>query len=252
MIASGIDPGMFAEAQSLFNETVRVGEDPNHVTYTVLVDSFFKNGYTEAAFNLQSQMVTREIAFDVVVFTALIDGLFKSGKFREAEDMFNIFLESNILPSIVTYSTLIDGHTKLGDMKGAESAMQEMQEKHILPNVVTYSSVIDGYVKNGILEDGCLKADEKEVAKGLYEDMKMRGVDENIFILDVFMNNLKDEAEMVYKDWLSRGLIPDHVNYTPLMDVLFKAGKVSHALELVEEGKAKDIALDTTTYNVFA
>ncbi|XP_073156523.1 uncharacterized protein [Henckelia pumila] len=222
-------------------------------------------------------MVTREIAFDVVVFTALIDGLFKSGKFREAEDMFNIFLESNILPSIVTYSTLIDGHTKLGDMKGAESAMQEMQEKHILPNVVTYSSVIDGYVKNGILEgtidvlytmvsqnvmpnsyvygtliDGCLKADEKEVAKGLYEDMKMRGVDENIFILDVFMNNLKDEAEMVYKDWLSRGLIPDHVNYTPLMDVLFKAGKVSHALELVEEGKAKDIALDTTTYNVFA
>ncbi|GFY88979.1 PPR repeat protein [Actinidia rufa] len=59
-----------------------------------------------------------------------------------------------------------------------------------------------------------------------------------------------DEAEALFRDMKSRGLLPDHVNYTSLMDGLFKAGKEPATLNIAQEMTEKNIELDTVAYNV--
>ena len=82
----------------------------------------------------------------------------------------------------------------------------------------------------GTLIDGYFKAGQQGISLDLFKEMKSVGLKENNFVIDSFVNNFKrsgrmEEANELLKAMMSRGLVPDRVNYTSMMDGFYKVGK---------------------------
>ncbi|XP_047314142.1 pentatricopeptide repeat-containing protein At5g14770, mitochondrial-like [Impatiens glandulifera] len=201
------------EAKLLLDEMRKMGVDPNHVSFSTLIDSSFRKRDLMSAFSLQAQMVVRGYAFDVVICTILMDGLFKAGKPAEAEEMYKSLWKFSLIPDCITYFVMnaIYGSSKLGEMKRVDSLLNEMAANNVYPDVITYSSVINGHIKKGMLYS---------------------------------------VAEELVRDLVSKGLTPDCANYTSMMDVFFKEGNESAALSMAQEVSMRNIGLDTIAYNV--
>ncbi|KAI3719781.1 hypothetical protein L6452_20686 [Arctium lappa] len=136
-------------AMELLKKMQSCGQDPDLVTYSILLDGLFKNKYHKKAMRLFREMEDAKLDLDVVVYGILIDGLCKARKLESAKDVFHCLLSKGIKPNTRIYNILIDGLFKGGPHDEAILLFQEMAKRGCcIPDGCTYNIVIQGLVRN--------------------------------------------------------------------------------------------------------
>ncbi|KAG9141554.1 hypothetical protein Leryth_025357 [Lithospermum erythrorhizon] len=191
--------GVMSEARRMFDGI----ENPNVVSWNVIVRRYLESGQDEAAVSMFFKMIGMNmIPLNFTVSSAIV----ACSKFRgikEGMQIHGYVIKSNMVADEVVCSSLIDMFVKCGDMSSAHSIFDLPSSK----NLINYTSMVSGYAMSG----------RPEKAKELFDEMPERNViswnsmlagytrlsqwDDalNFFIM---MNN-----EFGYIDYLSLGLI---------------------------------------------
>ncbi|PWA70080.1 pentatricopeptide repeat (PPR) superfamily protein [Artemisia annua] len=271
---------VFDVALDLFNTMQEKGYKPNVITYSILIDGYFRKGKSEEALGIFDQMVDLGFIPSDYTFNIVINGLCKVGQTSEASNMFKKVVEKGFNPTCMTYNSIIDGFVKEGNINSALSVYTEMHEAGITPNVVTYTSLIHGFCKcknmdlalkmrnemkrKGLeldvtaynaLINGFRKIRDMGSARDIFNEIYEVGLSPNNAVYNSMISGFRDldnieEAVDFHKKMVNEGMLCDLRTYTTLIDGLLKSGKIVSASDLYTEMLAKNIVPDVFTYTV--
>ncbi|MQL77364.1 hypothetical protein Taro_009780 [Colocasia esculenta] len=314
MLKEGISPNMVtysilikglfqenrvAEACAILSMILKLGFKPTVVMYSTMMDGFCSAGNLKVAFDLYWQMMGEGCAADVVVNSVLIKGLCKARKIRDA---LRFLLKSEVEPTVAIYNILIGGFCKMKRLGDAIKMYRGMNTYNLVPDVVTFSvilkvmsdqgrvteavmfffyllkkgiildvvsycSLIGGLCKNKAVaaglkvfhmmhrDGGYCGANRLEKAILLYEEMMCRGLQPNTItythLIDAFCKESRmDEAMLFFNMMLDRGPAPNVYTYSCLMDGYSKAQDMEKTFQLHEDMVQNNVSPNIVSYSV--
>ena len=75
----------------------------------------------------------------MVTFTMLIDTLYKEGKLIEAQKLLEVMIQRGIFPDSCTYNSLMEGFCMVDDLNSARELFLSMPSKRCEPNEISYN-----------------------------------------------------------------------------------------------------------------
>ncbi|XP_011014366.1 PREDICTED: pentatricopeptide repeat-containing protein At1g63080, mitochondrial-like [Populus euphratica] len=235
-IAYAIGVGKIARAVEFFDEMVERGYQPNLHTYTTIIKGLCKIGKTPVAVGLLKKMDNAGCQPNVVTYSTLIDSLCKDRLIRleEASALFNEMMSFNILPDVVTFNILVDTLCKKGKISEAQRIFKTMIEKGVEPNTVTYSLLMNGYLlQNRVFE-----------ARKVFDAMITRGCI-NILVDTLCKKGKISEAQRIFKTMIEKGVEPNTVTYSLLMNGYLLQNRVLEARKAFDAMLTKGSGLYT-------
>ena len=186
---------------------------PSSFTFSSLILRFSSEGNMGRAIEVLELMTDETVRypFDNFVCTSLISGFCKIGKPELAVGFFENAVSSGALrPSVVTYTALVSALCKLGRVNEVGDLVYRMEKEGLgmAFDVVFYSSWICGYVAEGLL-------------------------------MEVFRKK---------KEMVERGINPDTVSYTILIDGFSKLGDVEKAVGFLNKMRKDGVQPNLVTY----
>ncbi|CAI8596364.1 unnamed protein product [Vicia faba] len=216
----------FGAINTLLEQMVKDGCQPNVVTYNRLIHSYGRANYLKEALNVFKQMQEKRCEPDRVTYCTLIDIHAKAGFLDVAMSMYERMQQVGLSPDTFTYSVMINCLGKSGNLAAADRLFCEMVDQGCVPNIVTYNIMI------------CLQAKARnyETALKLYRDMQNAGFKPDKVTYSIVMEVLGhcgylEEAEAVFVEMKQRNWVPDEPVYGLLVDLWGKAGNVEKAWE---------------------
>ncbi|KAM0040698.1 putative tetratricopeptide-like helical domain superfamily [Helianthus debilis subsp. tardiflorus] len=168
MIKGFCKTGRIENAQKVFDEM----SSPTLWTYNTLVSGMCKKGLMDAVLELVERMKqTEDCLPDMVTYTTLIDGYYKLRDFEKAKACFDEMLSRNLEPNEVTYNALINGLCLCGDVDGAKRMMSKMRLNGLKDIITTHTSLLRGYCIAGRSEEA-FKHFTEIIARGMKPDTK--------------------------------------------------------------------------------
>ncbi|XP_057988959.1 putative pentatricopeptide repeat-containing protein At1g12700, mitochondrial [Hevea brasiliensis] len=152
-------PGIALE---VFKNMCSHGQQPDKVTFSIILDGLCKQGYLDEALTLFKAM-------DCVSFTILIDGMCKAGRLNDAKELFFRHFEKGLQPNVYTYSTIIKGLCKEGLLDEAYKVFRGMEKSGCVPNGCCYNVIIQGFLRHEDVAKATQLIDEM-VDKGFSAD----------------------------------------------------------------------------------
>jgi pentatricopeptide repeat protein len=104
---------------------------------------------TDRIESLVQEMIEDGIDPNVVTYTAMFNAYSKDGNLKKAEDVMNRMRKEGIKPKVDTYNTIISAFAKIGRMDQAIEFLSRMFEERIEPNGSTFKSMIQEFEKEG-------------------------------------------------------------------------------------------------------
>ncbi|XP_073388844.1 uncharacterized protein [Physcomitrium patens] len=225
------------EVPSILEKMQRWGNEPDSVTFSVLMNSAVKGGGSlKEVWALYQDMVQRGISPSVSVFGTFIKAFCDAGRLKEALLITTEMEKLNVPFNVVIYNILIDAYGRVGQLEEAEGLMTEMRERGIQPNVGTYNALITGY----------LEAKPKRqfvVAEGLIEEMEASGLYPDVVTFTMLLGaygheGLTEQAEQVFNRMKARGVQPNSYSYTALINAYAERRcpeKAARAFEMIRK-----------------
>ncbi|OMO52692.1 hypothetical protein COLO4_37044 [Corchorus olitorius] len=267
------------EALRLFKEMK--GVNPNHVTYTTLIDGYCRVNDLGEALRVRDIMESKGIYPGVVTYNSIIRKLCEEGKIREANRVLNEMSEKNVEPDNITCNTLINAYCKIGDMGSAMKVKNKMAEaglkldqftfkalihgffkvremdsaKEYLfnmldagfsPSYSTYSWLVDGYCNQGN-EELVMKLPDELLEKGLCNVSVYRALIRRFCKLERV-----DCAQRMFTLMQGKGIAGDSVIYTSLAYAYWKMGKVNAASDVLNEMYKRRLMITLKIYRCFS
>lgn len=177
---------------------------PNAVTYTILMEGYFKMGKVEQAFKVYDEMVSQRIVCVPYTYNTIIHGLCYNGQTSQARKMLEKFTEGgNFKPSFTTYNFIIDGFTKEGNLDSASSVYTEMSEKGVSQDFTSRIKLVEKLCKSNKLER----------ALELLKEMVNQGFELNVSAYEALIGGFCRRGSMrtalnLYSELLHAGLPP--------------------------------------------
>ncbi|KHN45235.1 Putative pentatricopeptide repeat-containing protein [Glycine soja] len=233
-----------------------------------LLHGLVKTQMFDSLWEVYVDMMSRRFSPTVITYGILMNCCCAQGDFSnaqkgqmgEAEGVFGRMRESGVVtPNLYTYKTLMDGYSMMGDAGDLLEAMWlrlEMERCGIFPDVVTYNILIKGLCDIFRLEEamGLMeKMDEVEVlansviqcgnvraAMGLYTEMVIKGIVPDVVTYTALIDghckvgNTK-EAFRLHKEMLDAGLSPNMFTVSCVIDGLLKDGRTNDAIKMFLE-----------------
>lgn len=164
--------GKYKESNVGFSDDmVGKGFKPNAITYTILMEGYFKKGEVEKALKVFDEMVNQGTFCIAYTYNTIIRGLCYNGQTSQARKMLEKFTEGgNFTPSFTTYNFIIDGYIVENDIDSASSVYTEMAKMGISRDTLVKRNSVDNLCK--INEHGhALKMISMMVDKGCHMDV---------------------------------------------------------------------------------
>ncbi|GBG80838.1 hypothetical protein CBR_g31394 [Chara braunii] len=229
---------------------------PNARTYTSLIGFMGREGKIELAVRLFEDMLAANCEPDHYTYTALINGYGKSRMFAEALAVFEHMKESapGCNPNTVTCNALIDALCKGGRYDEAESIFWDMRKgkgglgPHCAPNAVTYNTIIRALCNEGQIKAAVAMLEEMKQGELGGEDCQPNVVTYNILVDACGKAGMHDKAQQLFDDMKQRGLQPDQITYTALLDAYGKAGIHEQAERTFKEMQSAACVMDVLVY----
>ncbi|KAG8044205.1 hypothetical protein GUJ93_ZPchr0229g18742 [Zizania palustris] len=265
---------------AIFGRLLKTGFGLNVVAYSTVIDSFFKEGEVDKAYDIFCEMKKQGISPNVVTYNSTIDGLCKSKAMDKAYDLFREMKKQGISPNVVTYNSTIDGLCKSKAMDKAYDLFREMKKQGISPNVVTYNSTIDGLCKskkwtrlrslgmwkesvrtfkdmsncgltpcviscNSFMHALCKRGRIKE-AKDIFDSMVKNGPKPNVACYSVLLHGYATQgcfADVgnMFNLMESNGITPDHHVFNILINAFARRGMMDKAILIFEDMRKKGV-----------
>ena len=106
------------------------------------MDGLFKKGNLSAAFEVEQEMMERNLGRDVVVYNILINCLC-SREVRKAKALCVEMKNTGLTPDHVTYKTIISAYCREGELNTALKLSGEMKSAGLMPNLITFSTLLE-------------------------------------------------------------------------------------------------------------
>ncbi|KAA0045685.1 pentatricopeptide repeat-containing protein MRL1 [Cucumis melo var. makuwa] len=214
--------------------------------YTTLISTCGKSGKVDAMFEVFHRMVNAGVEPNVHTYGALIDGCARAGQVAKAFGVYGIMRSKNVKPDRVVFNALITACGQSGAVDRAFDVLAEMgAELHpIEPDHITI----------GALMKACANAGQVDRAIEVYKmihDYKIKGTPE-VYTIAVNCCSQScdwDFASNVYQDMTRKGVQPDEIFLSALIDVAGHAGKLDAAFEILGEAKTLGIRVGIVSYS---
>ncbi|KAE8690974.1 Detected protein of unknown function [Hibiscus syriacus] len=225
-------------AHTTFSEMIERGFKPNAITYSMLIDVHFSKGDAERALDVFYEMVGVHIALSDYTFNIIVNGLSKVGwcAMDSALRVYREMCESGISPNVITYTSMVNGLCKSDNMDLALKMHYEMKSKGLQLDVTAFNALIDGF---------CKKRDMVRAVsffpnsgKSGYLRMKSFTAACKLFL-----------ASGLYSEMLTKGIVPDIVTYTVLLNGLYKKGQLQNAHKILKEMDRQGLTSNVLIYN---
>ncbi|XP_075498271.1 pentatricopeptide repeat-containing protein At3g59040 [Primulina tabacum] len=233
----------YKQVANMFDRMQRAGNQPDVVSYALLINAYGKARREEEALAVFEEMLDAGLRPTQKAYNILLDAFAISGMVEQARIVFKSMRRDRCTPDLCSYTTMLSAYVNASDMEGAEKFFRRIKQDGLEPNVVTHGILIKGYAKVINLE----KMMEK------YGEMRALGIKANptIFttIMDAYGRNKDFGGAVVwYNEMLSSGTPPDQKAKNVLLSLAKTAEEQMEANQLVEgrtfEGRLKDVSSD--------
>ncbi|KAL5761895.1 hypothetical protein ACOSP7_018159 [Xanthoceras sorbifolium] len=205
---------------------------------------FCQTGKMVEARKLFHEMLSNGLKPDVVTYTALIDGYFKASNITQAMKLMEDMKVAGFPPDTFTYTTLMDAYSKSREMVKAYELVQEMLDKGLQPTVVTFNVLMNGFCMSGMLEDG-----ERQLKWMLEKGIMPNATADNCLMIHHCIRNNMCVTTAIYKATCAQGIVPDSNTYNILIKGHSKARNMKEAWFLHREMVRKGFTLTVASYN---
>lgn len=190
----------------------------NVVSWTSLVSGLARLGQVDHARELFDSMPER----DTVSWTAMIDGYVQAARFREALEMFREMQYSNVRADEFTMVSVITACAQLGALEMGEWVRVYMSRQGIKLDVFVGNALIDMYSKCGSVER----------ALGVFKEMHSRDkFTWTAIILGLAVNGHGEEAIDMFHRMIRVWEAPDEVTFIGVLTACTHAGLVDKGRE---------------------
>ncbi|KAK6132236.1 hypothetical protein DH2020_034019 [Rehmannia glutinosa] len=150
--------GVMIDARRMFDEI----ENPNDVSWNVIVRRYLEMGNGNEALNMFSKMIRMKVKpMSFTVSNAILACLSFRG-LKEGVQIHGFGIKINVEQDEVVSSTLIDMYVKCGDLESARRIFDLPCSK----NLISYTSMVSGYAMSGRMTE----------ARALFDEMPERTV----------------------------------------------------------------------------
>ncbi|CAH9130971.1 unnamed protein product [Cuscuta epithymum] len=246
IIAAYSKAGLGEHAFGIYNMMVMFGHIPSASTCASLLMCLCTTGRLQKAKELINKMIAMDFPISIVSFTVLLDGYFKRGDTDNATILWGEMGRLGMTPDVVVFSAFIDGLCKNGSIVEAYKTFLEMKTKKLVPNNFVYNSLIAAFCKRGRL-DAALMLEKEMRVNGLIPDIFTI----NIIIKGLCKQGRMQSAIDTYIEMQHSGVRPDTVTYNTLIDGFIKSFDMAKADNIVSKMFASGSEPDITTYNIW-
>ncbi|KAB1226952.1 hypothetical protein CJ030_MR1G022254 [Morella rubra] len=199
------------------NFETRLSARPNYSKYSC--QGLCLQGKIAEAVKLVDEMENKGYKPNAVTYGAIINGLCKRGETSVAVGLLRKMEEANFELNVVLYSTVIDSLCKDKLVTEALNLASEMKCKGIHPNLVTYNSLIQGLCN-----------------LGKWKETENHARCANIQHLGAALGKkgMVSEAKEVLDVMIHKGIEPNVVTYSSLIDTFGKEGLITKAKEVFD------------------
>ncbi|KAF5195717.1 Pentatricopeptide repeat-containing protein [Thalictrum thalictroides] len=143
----------FDEVPKLFNEiSEKFGISPDKISYGILIKSYCELSLPESAFSILKEMDEKKIEITAITYTTILDSFYKKRKVEGAEQIWKQMIEKGCTPDVTAYNVRIM-HASWGKPEDVLSLIDEMTKAGLKPDIITYNYLCTCYFKNGMMED---------------------------------------------------------------------------------------------------
>ncbi|KAG0210609.1 hypothetical protein BGX28_009134 [Mortierella sp. GBA30] len=252
--------GDLTQMLSIYDAMRAEGLKPNSYIYANLLFGLVKDGDMVAARRLYENMEEDGYSNSVLAQTILMKGYLDQGDIKESQEVYKNMIRSGMIPNFMTYATLLQAHAKRGEkeegraflekimksrglvMVSAEEEMPEDEEVTRLGITQSHdraeptSPEIMEQESLGInLREGHLSAigTERKPLKTAARPMPLMAFTP---LLDAYAKDSNIlAAKGMFDEIKARGLEPNTIMYTMLMDGYRRAGDVESVMRIWDE-----------------
>ncbi|KAK7854822.1 pentatricopeptide repeat-containing protein mrl1 [Quercus suber] len=192
------------------------------------------------------RMVNAGVEPNVHTYGALIDGCARAGQVAKAFGAYGIMRSKNVKPDRVVFNALITACGQSGAVDRAFDVLAEMgaETQPIDPDHITV----------GALMKACANAGQVDRAREVYKmihQYNIKGTPE-VYTIAVSCCSQTGDWEFaisVYDDMTSKGVVPDEMFLSALIDAAGHAGKLEAAFEILQKARVEGIHVGIVSYS---
>ncbi|RHN44772.1 putative pentatricopeptide [Medicago truncatula] len=125
-----------AKAETVLIDGIKLGLNPDIITYNTLIDGYCRFVGIDAAYNILNRMKEAGINPDVVSYNSLSSGAVRKCLLQKSLDLFDEMLQSGIRPDVWSYNILMHCYFRLGKPEEANGVFRDIFERgEIYPRI---------------------------------------------------------------------------------------------------------------------
>ncbi|KAJ1393768.1 Tetratricopeptide-like helical domain superfamily, partial [Sesbania bispinosa] len=234
--------GAFQVMQLLKN----AGLEPDCKLYTTLISTCAKSGKVDRMFEVFHKMVNSGVEPNVLTYGALIDGCARAGQVAKAFGAYGILRSKNVKPDRVVFNALIAACAQSGAVDRAFDVVAEMaaETQPIDPDHITV----------GALMKACANASQVERAREVYKMIQQYSIKGSPEVYTIAINSCSQTGDWefacrVYNDMTQKGVLPDEMFLSALIDVAGHAKMLDAAFDILQEARKGGMRIGIMTYS---
>ncbi|XP_071726900.1 pentatricopeptide repeat-containing protein At4g20770 [Rutidosis leptorrhynchoides] len=208
------------------------GFEPDEVTYINMLTLCLKSGDIETAHEIFDKMENPNLSS----WNALLSGYAQIGKDKEAVRVFRKMQFCNVKGDRTTFAVIFSSCAVMGLLKGGKQVHAASVKNFFVDDVYVASGLIGMYSK-------CNKIDS---ATRVFDKVKEQDdiVCWNSMISGLSLNDLDNEAFMLFKKTLSNNMRPTQFTYATVLSSCAKLSSVSQGMQVHAHALKDDVIND--------
>ncbi|KAK4763160.1 hypothetical protein SAY86_008928 [Trapa natans] len=210
--------------------------------YNMLLDALAKNEKVDRACRVFEDMKKKHCEPDGFSYTIMIRMYGKTGQPSKSLAFFQEMSAKGHVTNLIVYNTVIEALAKGGDVERALLLFSEMVEKELRPNEFTYSVILNLLATKGQLGrlSEVLKFSRKYMNKSIYAYL-VRALSK--------LGHASEAHEFFCDMWVNHET-GDRAAFLSMLENFCNTGKITEAIDLLENIEEKGIKPDTFMYNM--
>ncbi|KAM7253871.1 hypothetical protein ACFE04_031553 [Oxalis oulophora] len=238
--------GKLDEVNELLELMNRIGVKPSRVTYSIMMNHYCLLGRIDEAKEVFRAMVSNGYEPDCYCYTILINGYCNNQKTDEAVSLLEEMTRKGIKPTVVTYNTLISSFFGAEQVSEAQKLLGDMRKKYdIVPHTSTYCIIMDGLCKNGYFSVAISLLHSLENCMSSKLDISVY----TPLIDGLFKIGKLKDAWLLFNRLSDRGPVPNVITYSIMIRELCKEGNLEKANDMLFEMEKKGCVPNVIIFN---
>ncbi|RDX65611.1 Pentatricopeptide repeat-containing protein MRL1, chloroplastic, partial [Mucuna pruriens] len=260
---------------------IRLIPNPTLSTFNMLMSVCASSKDSERSFQVLQLLKDARLEPDCKLYTTLILTCAKSGKVDLMFEVFHKMVNSGVEPNVHTYGALIDGCARVGQVAKAFGAYGIMRSKNVKPDRVVFNALIAACAQSGAVDrafdvlaemaaeiqpidpdhitigallKACTKAGQVERAQEVYKMIQKYNIKGCPEVYTIAINACSQTgdwefARTVYDDMTQKGILPDEMFLSALIDVAGHAKMLDAAYDVLQEARKGGIHIGIMSYS---